>query len=64
MCSYFIVGNNIFYFFKNKSFTFLDEGTYRGGGGRGIQILQDSEGVVQKGGSDRFIIFFLGGRPW
>ena len=49
MCSYFIVGNNIFYFFKNKSFTFLDEGTYRGGGG-GFKFSKILRGLLRKGG--------------
>ena len=31
MCSYFIVGNKIFWFFKNGVFALLDEGTVKGG---------------------------------
>ena len=43
MCSYFIVGNKIFCFFKNRVFDFLDEGTFQGGvkfsRGKGVRLI-------------------------
>ena len=55
MCSYFIVGNKIFCFFKKRVFPSSDEDTSRwGGGGKFSKILR---GVAHKGGSDRFRIF-------
>ena len=41
MCSYFIVGNKIFCFFKKCVFAFLDEGTFQEGMS---QFLQNFEG--------------------
>ena len=45
-CSYFIVENQIFCFFKKWVFAFLDKGTYPGGS----QVPQNFEGIVHKGG--------------
>ena len=53
MCSYFIVGNKIFWFFKNWVFAFLIEGTLqaRGWGGEGVRFSQNFEGgCSQRGG--------------
>ena len=46
MCSYFIVGNKIFCFFKNRVFAFLDEGTFQGGS----QVLRGERGEVNISG--------------
>ena len=45
MCSYFIVGNKIFCFFKKLVFAFLDEGVFQGGS----QVLVKS---IFQGGDD------------
>ena len=60
MCSYFIVGNKIFGFFKKWVFAFLGEGTFQGGGGDSSRILR----VVAhkgRGGSGQTDLEFLGG---
>ena len=45
MCSYFIVGNKIFCFFKKWVFAFPDEGTFQ----VGSQVLQNFEAVADEG---------------
>ena len=60
MCSYFIVGNKIFGFFKKWVFAFLGEGTFQGGGGGGEIPPQFWGWLLIKGGgegSDGFRIF-------
>ena len=42
MCSYFIVGNKFFCFFKKWVFCFLDKDTFEGGS----EVLQKFEGRV------------------
>ena len=50
MCSYFIVGNKIFSFFKKLVFDLLDKDTFQGrrmrgqGGGGGSQVIEKFEG--------------------
>ena len=46
MCSYFIVGNKIFCFFKKRVFAFLDEATFGG-----VKLSKILRGVAQ-GGAD------------
>ena len=45
MCSYFIVGNKTFCFFKKWVFAFSGEGTFQGGS----QVLQNFDGVADEG---------------
>ena len=59
MCSYFIVGNKIFGFFKKQVFAFLDEGTFQGE--EGVKFSKILRGVAHKGGGGLTDLNFLGG---
>ena len=52
MCSYFIVGNKIFCFFKNVRVYFKGEGS---------KVFQNFEGVAHKWGVLTDLDFFFGG---
>ena len=54
MCSYFIVGNKIFSFFKKLVFDLLDKDTFqgrrgRGGGGGGRHVIEGFGGGFSRG---------------
>ena len=57
MCSYFIVGNKTFCFFKKWVFAFSGEGTFLGGS----QVLQNFDGVADEGVGLTDLKCFLGG---